>query len=166
MKEREEHPFVISDSLRQEIDAILDKHDRDATQIVGILLDVQDIIELNYVPKIVSFYIAEKLPISISIIYDCLTFYDALSAKPRAKYPIEVCESIVCKVNASNSLFQTLKSELGIDLGEVTYDKRFCLEAVPCFGACDSAPALRINGEVYGGLDSREKVQKLLAQFI
>ena len=31
-----------------------------------------------------------------------------------------------------------------------------------CFGACARAPAVRINGKVYGNLDSEEKVRDLL----
>ena len=113
-----------------------------------------------------AFYIAEKLPIKLSIIYDCLTFYASLSVRPRAKYPLQVCRSVVCRVNESDSLLDTLRRLLNIEVGEVTYDGRFTLEEVPCFGACDEAPAVRINGQVYGHLDRPEKVQALLAQFI
>ncbi len=158
--------FNFTDELKREIDAVMDAHDHDETQIVGILLDVQDCIEQQYVPEPVAFYIAEKLPVKVSIIYDCLTFYSALSDKPRAKYPVQVCRSVVCKVNESDSLLSTLKDLLHIDVGEVTYDGRFTLEEVPCFGACDRAPAVRINGQVYGPLDRPEKIQALLEEFM
>lgn len=158
--------FDLTEALRTEIDEVMKAHDQDATQIVGILLDVQDRIERQYIPEKVAFYIAEKLPIKLSIIYDCLTFYASLSEKPRAKYPLQVCRSVVCRVNESDSLLNTLRRLLNIEVGEVTYDGRFTLEEVPCFGACDEAPAIRINGQVYGHLDRPEKVQALLAQFI
>lgn len=158
--------FDLTEALMAEIDEVMKVHDQDATQIVGILLDVQDRIERQYIPEKVAFYIAEKLPIKLSIIYDCLTFYASLSEKPRAKYPLQVCRSVVCRVNESDSLLNTLRRLLNIEVGEVTYDGRFTLEEVPCFGACDEAPAIRINGQVYGHLDRPEKVQALLAQFI
>ena len=158
--------FDLTEALRTEIDEVMKAHDQDATQIVGILLDVQDRIERQYIPEEVAFYIAEKLPIKLSIIYDCLTFYASLSEKPRAKDPLQVCRSVVCRVNESDSLLNTLRRLLNIEVGEVTYDGRFTLEEVPCFGACDKAPAIRINGEVYGHLDQPEKVQALLAKFI
>ena len=158
--------FDLTEALMAEIDEVMKVHDQDATQIVGILLDVQDRIERQYIPEKVAFYIAEKLPIKLSIIYDCLTFYASLSENPRAKYPLQVCRSVVCRVNESDSLLNTLRRLLNIEVGEVTYDGRFTLEEVPCFGACDEAPAIRINGQVYGHLDRPEKVQALLAQFI
>ena len=158
--------FVITDELAQKIDRVLDEHERDATQIVGVLLDVQDLIEQKYVPQPVAFYIAQKLPIKVSVIYDCLTFYNALSDRPRAKYPVQICRSVACKVNDSDTLFETVKDVLGVQPGEVTYDGRFTIEEVPCFGACDVAPAVRINGKVYGHLDTPDKIRAMLAEFM
>ena len=166
MQTEPQDEFELTRALAEEIERVLDAHDRDATQIVGILLDVQDLIERQYIPEKVAFFIAEKLPIKVSIIYDCLTFYASLSERPRAKYPVQVCRSVVCRVNKSDSLLDTLRRLLNIEVGEVTYDGRFTLEEVPCFGACDQAPAVRINGQVYGHLDRPEQVQSLLAQFI
>ena len=154
--------FVITDELAAKIDGVLSAHDHDATQIVGVLLDVQDLIDRHYVPQTVAFYIAEKLPVKVSVIYDCLTFYAALSPTPRAKYPVEVCRSVACKVNGSDTLFETVKDILHINPGEVTYDGRFTIEEVSCFGACDVAPAIRVNGRVYGNLDTPEKVRAVL----
>ena len=153
MPREPQREFDLTQALMTEIDEVMEAHDRDATQIVGILLDVQDRIERQYIPEKVAFYIAEKLPIKLSIIYDCLTFYASLSERPRAKYPLQVCRSVVCRVNESDSLLDTLRRLLNIEVGEVTYDGRFTLEEVPCFGACDEAPAIRINGQVYGHLD-------------
>lgn len=149
-------------ATREKIDRVLEAHDYDATQIVGILLDVQNLFELHYVPELAAYYVAEKLPLKISLIYDCLTFYASLSPVPRAKYPIQICDSVVCRINNNETLLDSLQGILGIGIGEVTYDGRFTLEKTPCFGACDIAPAIRVNGEVYGHLDSREKIAALL----
>ncbi len=59
-----------------------------------------------------------------------------------------------------------LKEILNIELNEITYDGRFTLESVPCFGACDVAPAVRVNGKVYGNLTSREKISKMLKNLL
>ena len=107
---------------------------------------------------------ANKLGLKITQLYDVISFYAALHDKPRAKYPLEVCNSAPCRVNDSDTLLETLKDILGIDLGEVTYDGRFTIEKVPCFGACDVAPAVRVNGVVYGNLTDREQVLAMLRQ--
>lgn len=158
--------FELTEELKASIDKILVEHYHDFTQIVGILLDVQSKIEQHYIPKIVACYVAEKLPVKLSVIYDCMTFYDALSDKPRGRYPIEVCDSIACKVNNNEFLLKTLKELLGIDFGTVTYDGRFTIEKVSCFGACDRAPAVKINGIVYGPLKTKAQMRELLEQFV
>lgn len=159
--------FELTDELKEKIDNILQAHDYDYTQIVGILVEVQEQIPPHYIPKIVAYYIVEKLPnVKLSVIYDCITFYDTLSDKPRGRYPIEVCDSIACKVNNNEFLIDTLRRLLNIDFDTVTYDGKFTLEKVSCFGACDVAPAVKINGTVYGHLDSEEKIRDLLQKFI
>ena len=166
MKTSTKEDFILTPELKTQIDNIIEKHNHDEKQILGILLETQDLIENNYVPQEAAFYIAERLPITISLIYDCLTFYASLSTVPRAKYPIQICNSIVCKVNDGDNVYNAFRKILGIDYGEITYDGRFTLEKVPCFGACDIAPAVRINGEVYGHLDSEDKIRQLINQFI
>jgi len=156
----------VSPELAAKIDAILDAHHHDYTHVVDILLEVQALNEQHYIPEPVCFYVAQKLPITIAHVYDVMTFYSALSLTPRAKYPIQICRSIVCKVNGSDQLYERLKKRLGIDLGEVTYDGRFTLEATPCFGACDIAPAVRINGRVHGHLDTDEALDAMLEEYI
>ena len=59
-------------------------------------------------------------------------------------------------------LLSTLQDLLDIKIGEITYDGRFTLERTTCYGACDRAPSVRINGHVYDHLDSTEKIEALL----
>ena len=77
-------PKSLELATREKIDRVLEAHSYDPTQIVGILLDVQDLFERHYVPEPAAYYVAEKLPLKISLIYDCLTFYASLSPTPRA----------------------------------------------------------------------------------
>lgn len=166
MANAQKDDFILTDEIKAKIDAVIEKHDHDPKQLLGILLDTQDLTETNYITQPIAFYIAEKLPVTVSLVYDCLTFYSSLSTTPRAKYPIQICNSIVCKVNDSDTLYETLHRILGIGYGEITYDNRFTLEKVQCFGACDIAPAVRINGKVYGHLDTEQKIRDMLKEFI
>lgn len=157
---------IISNDLIEKIDSIIDNHNNDGTKLLGILLDIQDIVERHYIPEEVAYYLSEKLNIKITQIYDVISFFSSLSSTPRAKYPIQVCNSIVCKINDNDTLFHDLKSILGIDLNQVTYDGKFTLEEVPCFGACDVAPAVRVNGKVYGHLTTKSKIEAMLNSLI
>ena len=72
-------PFVDVDEamtleLAQLADRVIAKHDHDSTQLVGILLDIQDEIELHYIPRPVAFYLAEQLDLKLTQIWDVLSF--------------------------------------------------------------------------------------------
>ena len=164
MKPFDPTPNGLTQEDKAIIDRIIDSHNNDSTQLVGILLDVQASSERKHISRPVAVYIADKLGVKITQIYDVISFYSALHVRPRAKYPLEVCSSAPCRVNDSDSLLEMLKDILGIELGEVTYDGRFTINRVPCFGACDQAPAVRVNGVVYGRLTDREKVLAMLRQ--
>ena len=156
--------YPLPAELQAKIDLVLESHDNDPTQIVGILLEVQELNERHYVPEPTAYYLADRLSIPATNVFDCLSFYSELSATPRAKYPIQVCCSPACRVNRIDSerLLSTLQDLLDIQIGETTYDGRFTLERTTCYGACDRAPAVRINGHVYDHLDSIEKIEALL----
>lgn len=149
-----------------QVDSILNNYSNDKTRLINILLDVQASVKEQYIPTEVAYYIADKLNVKLTQIYDVISFFSSLSSKPRAKYPIQVCSSIVCKVNDNHKLFEILKTILKINLNEATPDNKFYLEEVPCFGACDVAPAIRVNGRVYGHLTSKEKVIEVLKTFV
>jgi NADH-quinone oxidoreductase subunit E len=155
-------PEALTDADKAAIDRIIADNGNDPTKLVGILLSVQSAGERKYISRPAAVYIADKLNVKITQLYDVISFYTALHDKPRAKFPLEVCSSAPCRVNDSDTLFDTLRDILGIDLGEVTYDGRFTIEKVPCFGACDVAPAVRVNGIVYGGLTDRERILDML----
>jgi len=157
-------PYPLPQELKTKIDMVLESHDNDPTQIVGILLEVQDLNEMHYVPEPTAYYLADKLSLPITQIFDCLNFYAQLSSVPRAKYPIQICNSPACRVNQTNTdfLIKTFEELLDIKLGETTYDGRFTIETTSCYGACDRAPSVRINGHIYDHLDSREEIEELL----
>ena len=125
---------------------------------------VEAAVERHYIPESAAYYVAEKLGVKPTQVYDVISFYSALHDKPRAKFTLEVCSSAPCRVKDSDTLLERLKRLLNLEVGEVTYDGRFSIEKVPCFGACDVSPAVRVNGVVYGHLDSEERILDMLQQ--
>jgi NADH:ubiquinone oxidoreductase subunit E/NAD-dependent dihydropyrimidine dehydrogenase PreA subunit len=95
---------------------------------------------------------ADSLNLSMSEVYGVSTFYSFLSARPLGKNVIRVCKSVPCYLKGSSMILQSIQDEIGIKPGEVTRDKRFSLELANCIGACDRAPAMLVNHDVYGNL--------------
>ena len=97
-------------------------------------------------------------------IYGVITFYSRFSLEPKGKYNIGVCLGTACYVKGSQGVLDKIKEILGIDVGGVTPDGKFSLEATRCVGACGLAPVMTINNEVYGKMDP-SKVKEILEKY-
>lgn len=78
------------------------------------------------------------------------TFYSFIFRRPVGRHVILVCDSISCWILGYNPLLALLKSRLDITFGETTADKRFTLLPISCLGACDRAPAMMVDDDLYG----------------
>ena len=50
---------VLDKELAVKIDGIISAHNGDATQLVGILLDVEAAVERHYIPESAAYYVAQ-----------------------------------------------------------------------------------------------------------
>lgn len=105
--------------------------------------------------------ISEFLGMTTDELNSIATFYSLIFRKPVGEHVILVCDSVSCWIMGYEKIIRHLKARLGIGLGETTADSKFTLLPVACIGACDEAPALIIDGEVYGNLDE-SKIDDIL----
>jgi NADH-quinone oxidoreductase E subunit len=108
--------------------------------------------------------IAEILGLSIGEVYGVATFYAFLSVKPRGRHIIRLCKSVPCYIKDSAIILESMEKIIGIGPGEITSDGRFTIEMTNCIGACDQAPAMMINDEIYGNL-TPEKISEILESY-
>lgn len=127
---------------------ILLKYKQDKSNLIQILNEVQEY--YGYIPKQAQLEISEYLDLPMAEIYGVITFYSRFTLKPKGKYNVAVCLGTACYVKGSEKILDKLKEKLGIDVGEVTKDGKFSIEATRCIGACGLAPVFTVNGEVYG----------------
>ena len=78
------------------------------------------------------------------------TFYSFIFRRPAGRHVILVCDSISCWVMGYNPLLDILKTRFDIAFGETTEDKQFTLLPISCLGACDRAPAMMVDEDLYG----------------
>jgi len=69
------------------------------------------------------------------------------------RHVIMLCDSVSCWIMGYDHMREHLKAKLGIDFGETTPDNRFTLLPIVCLGACERAPAMTIDNDLYGNLD-------------
>lgn len=99
--------------------------------------------------------VATKTGIPLSDVYGTASFYAYLPLHDRAKNRIRICRCLPCDMKGAPAVIGTIQKELGILPGEATADGLFSLELVGCIGACDQAPAMMINDELYGNLTAQ-----------
>lgn len=107
---------------------------------------------------------AQTFDFTISEVYGITTFYSFLSTRPLGKYVIRICRSVPCYLQNAEMIIEVVANEIGIIPGQTTDDRKFSFELTNCIGACDFAPAMLINDEVYGHLTSG-KIADLLMSF-
>lgn len=140
---------------------IIEKIGKTPDRLIEVLLEAQKQSDENYITEEDLKIISRELNVPLSKVYGVATFYSMLSTKKRGKYVIQICNSGPCYVKNSKEVAKAFEAALGINMGEVTADGLFSLEFTSCIGACDLAPAAKINEEIYGNLD-KEKIFKLI----
>ena len=76
-----------------------------------------------------------------------------------------VCDSVSCWVMGYDSMRKHLAERLGIDLGETTPDGRFTLLPIVCLGACDHAPAMMVDDDLYRRPGSGRRSMRVLENY-
>ena len=108
--------------------------------------------------------VAEFLEMTPAELDGVATFYNLIFRKPVGKHIILVCDSVSCWIMGYERILQHLQDRLGIVLGETSADGVFTLLPIVCLGACDQAPAMMIDDELYGNLDPA-KIDEILANY-
>ena len=108
--------------------------------------------------------VAEFLEMTPAELDGVATFYNLIFRKPVGKHIILVCDSVSCWIMGYERILQHLQERLGVVLGETTADGVFTLLPIVCLGACDQAPAMMIDDELYGNLNPT-KIDEILASY-
>jgi len=92
------------------------------------------------------------------------TFYSFIFRKPVGRHVILICDSISCWVMGYHPLLDLLEARLGVTFGGTTEDNRFTLLPISCLGACDKAPAMMVDDDLYGPV-SPETMDEILRKY-
>ena len=132
----------------EKIDQVIDKFKNRQGVLIPVLKEVQDI--CGYLPKKVQHRIAQGLQLPASQVYGVVSFYAFFTIIPRGKHVIRVCLGTACYVRGSKQILDNLQRELHVEVGGITQDRKFSLEAVRCLGACGLAPVIVVGNDTYG----------------
>jgi NADH:ubiquinone oxidoreductase subunit E len=138
--------------------SVQERHDK----LLSMLKEAQR--QFGCVPEKFITETARSLSMTVSEVYGVVSFYAFLSHEPQGRHVIRVCGSVPCYLKGSEMIITGIQKEIGIAPGETTPDGRFSFELTNCIGACDTAPAILINGDLHGGL-TPEKLAGVLKNY-
>ena len=108
--------------------------------------------------------LAQSMNVPVSDVYGVASFYSFLSTESRGRHIIRICKSLPCYIKHSQVIIDAVQRELDIEPGETTEDGLFSFELTNCIGACDKAPAMMIDDDIYGDLTA-EKISEILKTY-
>lgn len=117
----------------------------------------------NYISENDVVRISKEMCVPAVQLYGVITFYSQFKLVKPGKHTLSICTGTACHVKKSDGLLKYLEEKLGIKSGNTTKDGLLTLQSVNCIGACAKAPAMMLDGEVYGNL-TREKIDKILSR--
>jgi len=106
-------------------------------------------------------FLADKLEIRITDVWEVATFYSMINTEPVGKHHVQICRTLSCKIMGAGKITEHCERKLGIKPGETTADKRFSLSEVECLGSCGTAPMMQIGFDYYEDLTT-EKLDAIL----
>ena len=150
------------DEQIERFDSVLEKNKGNRTNVMVVLQETQEI--FGYIPESSVKVMAEALNMPESEIYGIITFYSQFTLTPKAKYNIAVCLGTACFVLGAQEIMDKILAKLNVKVGQMTPDGKWIVTSCRCLGCCGLAPAITINGEVYGKLKV-EDIDRILDSY-
>jgi NADH-quinone oxidoreductase E subunit len=119
--------------------------------VLAALYIVQE--QQGYVSREAMKKVARRLGVPPGEVYSTASFYTLFRSEPSGRFVIQVCEGLSCYLSeGAERVVDYISAKLGIKPGETTPDGRFTLETVQCLASCGTAPAMRVNDQLYENL--------------
>ena len=150
---------TFSAEVEAEIDRHLAKYPIKRSAILPLMFIVQR--ERGYLDAAGMLYLANRLELRITDIWEVATFYSMINTEPVGKYHIQICKTLSCKILGEPRITEHVCSKLGIQPGETTADGRFSISLVECLGSCGTAPMFQVNFDYHENL-TPQKVDQIL----
>jgi formate dehydrogenase subunit gamma len=123
----------------------------------GALLPILHAIshELGHVPRESVPAIAAALNLTRAEVTGVITFYHDFRSEPPGRTIVKLCRAEACQAMGADALAAHVAKKLGIEFHETRKDGAVTLEPIYCLGNCACAPAITIDGRMYGRVDAR-----------
>ncbi|HWV46604.1 MAG TPA: NADH-quinone oxidoreductase subunit NuoE [Nitrospira sp.] len=108
--------------------------------------------------------IAQFLDMTREDVDGVATFYNLIFRQPVGRHILFMCDSISCWIMGYERVRQQLTSRYGVDMGQTTNDGRLTILPIACLGHCERAPAIMMDGDVYGNV-TPDKIECIVEKY-
>ncbi len=142
-------PFTLTADRRAQLDEILSKYpaDRKRSAVLAALYLIQD--QQGYLTGNAMKHVAPLLDLAPAEVEDVATYYVMFYREKVGKYVLQVCRTLSCALLGAERVTEALSEKLGIGVGETDASGMFTLLEFECLGACDRAPVVMVNNELW-----------------
>ena len=110
--------------------------------------------------------VADRLNLTPGQVYSTASFYTMFRLQPQGQYRVQVCEGLSCYlVGGAEPIADYISNRLNINPGDTSADGKITLEIVQCLAACDYAPAIKVNDELYGNI-TEDRLNEILIELL
>jgi NADH-quinone oxidoreductase subunit E len=154
--------FELTPERRAALDDLLTKYppERKRSAVLAALYLVQE--QQGYLTGNAMRHIAPLLDLTPAEVEEVATYYVMFYKEKVGKYVLQVCRTLSCALNGAERVTEALSEKLGIGVGETDPSGMFTLLEFECLGACDRAPVVMVNNELWHECLKPEDAGKLV----
>jgi NADH-quinone oxidoreductase subunit F len=115
----------------------------------------------GWLPEEVAAEVARSLHVPLVEVHGVIEFYSLFYNEPIGKRVIRVCTDQACALKNARGLLDHLCYHHGIQPGQTTAGNAVTIEASPCLGLCEQAPAALVNDEAETNIDLEHDTYEL-----
>jgi NADH-quinone oxidoreductase E subunit len=158
----EGEPFSFTPERRVRLDEMLTKYppERKRSAVLGALYLVQE--QQGYLTANGMRHVAGILDMTPAEVDEVATYYVMFYKERVGKYVLQVCRTLSCALAGAERVTEALSEKLGIKVGETDASGMFTLLEFECLGACDRAPVVMVNNELWHERVTPEGCSKLV----
>jgi NADH-quinone oxidoreductase subunit F len=115
----------------------------------------------GWISEPVAIEIARSLRVPLADVHGVIEFYSLFYNEPVGKRILRVCTDQACALKDADGVLHHLCSHHGLEPGQTSHDLSLTIEASPCLGLCEQAPAALVNEEAETNIDLKRSSYEL-----
>jgi NADH-quinone oxidoreductase subunit F len=102
----------------------------------------------GWIPQTVAAEVATQLRVPLADVHGVIEFYALFYNEPVGKRIFRICTDLACGLKGSDTILAQLATRHGIGKNRLSPDASVMVEASPCLGLCEHAPAGLLDAQV------------------